>query len=98
MVCLTTVDSLHGAVGRQLGCTEFFGHLASLDSLHEGQGKTSGFRMLAHLGENALATRGGEWPFGSGAAVPAASADRPLLLPLQAWCCVAANRRFGPEA
>src|ERR1700682_4197231 len=43
MICLTTVDSLHGAVGRQLDCTEFFGHLASLDSLHEGQGKTSGF-------------------------------------------------------
>jgi hypothetical protein len=34
--------------------------------------------------------------FGSGAAVLAAFADRPLLLQVQASCRVAANQRFGP--
>jgi hypothetical protein len=36
--------------------------------------------------------------FGSGAAVPAASSDRPLGLPLQASSSTAANSRSGPEA
>jgi hypothetical protein len=35
--------------------------------------------------------------FGSGAAVPAASADDPLLPQLQASCCVATNSRSGPQ-
>jgi hypothetical protein len=35
--------------------------------------------------------------FGSGAADPVASADRPLSLTLQASCRTAANRRFGPS-
>jgi hypothetical protein len=33
---------------------------------------------------------------GSGAAEPVASDDSPLLLPLQASCRAAANRRCGP--
>jgi hypothetical protein len=36
--------------------------------------------------------------FGSCAAVPVASDDRPLLLQLRSSYCVAANRRIGPEA
>jgi hypothetical protein len=35
---------------------------------------------------------------GSDAPVPAAFDYGPLILPLQAWRCVAANWRFGPKA
>jgi hypothetical protein len=35
-------------------------------------------------------------PLGSGAEMPDAFADRPLPLPLRAWCCIAANGRSVP--